>query len=275
MSEPTTTKPAFYIHGHHQSVLRSHTWRTADNSAAYLLPFLKPDMRILDVGCGPGTITVDLAARVPHGHVTGLDAAASVLDSARAHAEAHDTRNIEFIAGDAYALPFPDETFDVVHAHQVLQHVADPVGLLREMRRVTKAGGIVAARDADYAGMTWFPESAGMTEWLDLYEKIARISGGEPDAGRRIHMWARKAGFEAAQTACSAGTWCYYTPEEREWWGGLWADRVLQSTFAKTAEEHGLATEEDLKRISQAWREWAKSEDAWFSVLHGEVLARV
>ena len=60
-----------YLHGHHDSVLRSHRWRTAENSAGYLLPRLAPDARVLDVGCGPGTITADLAALVPGGSVTG------------------------------------------------------------------------------------------------------------------------------------------------------------------------------------------------------------
>ena len=168
MSPPSST-PAqtVYTHGHDPSVLRSHTWRTAANSAAYLLPHLKPAMKILDIGCGPGTITVDLAAAsVPKRHVTGLDAAAPVLAQARAHAAGRGVSNVEFVPGDAAALPFPDETFDAVHAHQVLQHVGDPVRVLREMRRVTRVGGLVAARDSDYAAMAWFPESEGLDEWV-------------------------------------------------------------------------------------------------------------
>ena len=68
-----------YLHGHHDSVLRSHRWRTAENSAGYLLPRLRPDARVLDVGCGPGTITADPAGLVPDGEVTGIDAAEGVL----------------------------------------------------------------------------------------------------------------------------------------------------------------------------------------------------
>lgn len=269
------TRQAVYTHGHDKSVLRSHTWRTAENSAAYLLPSLKPDMKILDIGCGPGTITVDLATHVPLGHVTGLDASDDVLDKARAHAAACNVRNIEFVVADAHALPFPDETFDVTHAHQVLQHVGDPVQMLREMRRVTKAGGFVAARDADYAGMTWYPESEGMTEWRKIYTLVARANGGEPDAGRRLYSWAQRAGLDPAQTTCSAGTWCFYTPEDRAWWAGLWADRTLQSNFATTAIRHGLATEDDLRRISKTWHDWEDNGDAWFAVLNGEILSQV
>jgi ubiquinone/menaquinone biosynthesis C-methylase UbiE len=107
-----------YTHGHHESVLRSHRWRAAEDSAAYLLPHLAPDAKVLDVGCGPGTITADLADRVPQGHVVGIDAAQAVIGQARELAG--DRANVSFATGDVYALGFPDGAFDVVHAHQVL-----------------------------------------------------------------------------------------------------------------------------------------------------------
>ncbi|WP_234426158.1 class I SAM-dependent methyltransferase, partial [Streptomyces kebangsaanensis] len=164
---PKQRDTAVYTHGHHESVLRSHTWRTAANSAAYLLGSLEPRMRILDIGCGPGTITADLAELVPDGHVTGVDRAAGVLERARATAGERGLSNVDFAVADVHALEYPDDTFCVVHAHQVLQHVGDPVRALREMRRVTRPGGYVAVRDADYAAMTWYPRVPGLDDWLD------------------------------------------------------------------------------------------------------------
>src|ERR1700716_4220091 len=76
-----------YLHGHHDSVLRSPRGRTAETSAAYLLPRLRPDARVLDVGCGPGTITADLAGLVPDGAVTGIDAVVGGVAPARGGAE--------------------------------------------------------------------------------------------------------------------------------------------------------------------------------------------
>lgn len=141
-----------YTHGHHESVLRSHRVRTAENSAGYLLPHLKPGMTVLDVGCGPATITVDLAARVAPGWVTAVEQTDDALSLGRAEAQRRNVSNVSFVTSDVHALDFPDDTFDVVHAHQVLQHLADPVQALREMRRVCAPGGVVAARDADYGG---------------------------------------------------------------------------------------------------------------------------
>src|ERR1700683_1610837 len=154
-----------YLHGHHDSVLRSHRWRTAANSAAYLLPRLQPAARLLDIGCGPGTITADLAALVPEGEVVAIDLAPGILEDARAEAERRQLANLSFEVGDVYQLAFADNSFDVIHAHQVLQHLADPVAALTEMRRVCPPGGLVAARDGDYAGMLWYPAEPGFAEW--------------------------------------------------------------------------------------------------------------
>lgn len=264
---------AVYTHGHHESVLRSHTWRTAANSAAYLIGSLTPEATVLDIGCGPGTITADLAALVPGGRVTGIDRAPEILDQARATAAERGLDHTDFAVGDVQELAYPDGSFDVVHAHQVLQHVGDPVRALREMRRVTRPGGLVAVRDADYAAMTWYPASAGLDTWLDLYERVARSGGGEPDAGRRLKSWALAAGF--TRITATTSTWCFATEEERAWWGGLWADRTVDSQYAGLAVEGGHTDRAGLDAAAGAWREWAASPDGWFSVLHGEILCRV
>ncbi|SDT31605.1 methyltransferase domain-containing protein [Jiangella sp. DSM 45060] len=261
---------ATYTHGHHESVLCSHTWRTVANSAAYLRDHLRPGLDVLDVGCGPGTITVELAGLVAPGRVVGVDASDEVIERAAAQEGA---AAVEFRTADAAALPFDDASFDVVHAHQLLQHVADPVAVLRQLARTTRPGGIVAARDSDYAGMFWYPRLPGLSEWLELYRTLALGNGGEPDAGRRLLAWAHEAGL--TDVTATASVWCFSTPEDRAWWGGLWADRVTSSAFADQAVARGLATTADLGRLAAAWREWAGHDDGWFVVPHGEILARV
>ena len=263
---------AVYTHGHHESVLRSHTWRTAANSAAYLLDSVKPHMTILDIGCGPGTITADLAELVPQGHVTGVDHAPEILDQARATAAGRGLANLDFAVADVHALGYPDDSFCVVHAHQVLQHVGDPVQALREMRRVCRPGGYVAVRDSDFPAMAWYPRSPGMDAWLELYLRVTRANGGEPEAGRRLKSWALQAGFTDLTT--TAGTWCFATEDERAWWSSLWADRTVASAYAGLATEGGHATADELRQISEAWREWGRAEDGWFAVLHSELLCR-
>ena len=263
---------ARYTHGHGAAVLSAHARRSAADSAAHLLPHLSAGMDLLDVGCGPATITADLAECVAPGRVVALDAAADALEAARATlSERGLSEQVELSCGDVMALPFEDGSFDVVHAHQVLQHLADPVGALVEMRRLTRSGGIVAVRDAVYSAMTWFPEPAGMEQWRSVYMATARANGGEPDAGSRLLSWARAAGF--TDVTASAATWCYATPADRAWQSETWAQRCLTS-FGPQAVELGLADSADLETMAEAWRQWGGSEDAWFVVVHGEVIAR-
>ena len=268
-----SVETARYTHGHSAAVLSAHSRRGAADSAAYLLAHLRAGMDLLDVGCGPASITADLAERVAPGRVVALDAAAGALEAARATLRERGlSEQVEVTSGDVMALPFEDASFDVVHAHQVLQHLADPVGALAEMRRVTRPGGIVAVRDAVYSAMTWFPEPAGMEQWRSVYMATARANGGEPDAGSRLLSWARAAGF--ADASASASTWCYATPADRAWQSQTWAQRCLTS-FGPRAVELGLADRADLEAMAQAWLQWGDSEDAWFVGVHGEVLARV
>jgi SAM-dependent methyltransferase len=261
-----------YTHGHHESVLKSHTWRTIANSAAYLEPALGAGLSLLDIGCGPGTITVEFAERNAPARVVGLDASAEVIAKAAVLGRERAVDNLEFLVGDAYALPFDDNSFDIVHAHQTLQHLGDPVAALREMRRVVKPGGIVAARDVDYLGTITYPRTPGLEAWANLYQRVHSSNGGEPNAGRRLKAWARAAGFSDVES--TASVWCFSNSVDREWWGSMWEARVLHSAFATDALGKDFATRSDLEAISAAWRAWANDDDAWLAMPHGEIIAR-
>lgn len=262
-----------YLHGHAPSVVASHARRGAADSAAYLLPHLRPGLRILDVGCGPGTITLDLAEAVgPTGSVVGIDDAPAAIEAAAQEAVRRGDHRTRFELGDGSALALPDGDVDVAHAHQVLQHVADPVAVLGEMARVTRPGGLVAARDADYAAMAWHPSPQGLDAWRDVYRRAARAAGGEPDAGRHLRGWAREAGL--SDVAVTASTWCYACAEATAWWGGSWADRIASSAFADSARALGCS-DADLDAMAAAWRAWGREPDAWFVIVHAELLARV
>lgn len=261
-----------YTHGHHESVLRSHRRRTVANCADYLRDDLRPGTTVLDIGCGPGTLSVDLARHVAPAAVLAVDVVDAPLDEARRHADAAGIDTVTFAVADVHDLDLPDASFDLVHAHQVLQHLSDPVAALREMARVARPGGVVAARDADYAGFTWYPREPGLDDWLALSHAVARGNDAEPDAGRRLLAWAHAAGLR--DVVPSASTWCFATPEERTWWSDLWADRVRSSSVAEQAVARGLAAVDDLAEMSDAWRRWGAHPDGWFVVLHGEIRAR-
>ena len=268
-----------YTHGHQDAVLRSHRSRTVANSAAYLVPHLRPGADVLDVGCGPGTLTVDLARHVAPGRVLGVDTSAEVVAQAQAYATevAEEAQAggrpgpaVEFRAGDFRTLGDEPSRYDVVHAHQVLQHLKDPVGALRAMAALARPGGVVAARDADYSAMVWAPDDAGLDRWREVYLAVTRRNGADADAGRHLPAWAREAGLDAAYTT---STWTFATPAERRWWAGLWAERTTGSTLASQAVAYGIATDAELAEVAAAWRAWAEQPDAVFVTVHGELVA--
>jgi len=260
-----------YTHGHQESVVRAHAARTIANSAAYIEQFLTPGSSLLDVGCGPGSITAEFAERLgPDGNVLGIDNSSDVV--ARASASYSDS-NAGFATMDLYGLNVGDDSYDIVHAHQVLQHVSDPVAALKEMQRVAKPGGVIAVRDADYAAMHWAPQSPVLDNWQSVYRQVAQANNAEPDAGRHLLAWARQAGL--GDVEASVDSWLFATPDRRAWWGSTWADRVVGSSLASQALELGLASEQDLVAMSEAWRAWAEEPDGWFVVVHGQLICRV
>jgi SAM-dependent methyltransferase len=180
---------------------------------------------------------------------------------------------LTFEVGDLFDLDYEDGTFDVVHAHQVLQHLGDPVAALVEMKRVCRPGGLVAARDGDYPAMIAYPAYPELDRSLVAYQAATLANGAQCDAGRKILGWAHRAGFTSVVP--SASVWCFATAEDRDWWGDLWADRFTKSSLADQLLARGIATPADLESFAQAWREWSAEPDGWFTVLHGEVIGTV
>ncbi|TRX94071.1 hypothetical protein FHL15_005149 [Xylaria flabelliformis] len=262
---------------YNQAMIASYSRRTAAENSAYVLPLLKADMRILDVGCGPGTITLDLAAHVPEGSVTGVDSSSTAVESATELAKQRGVSNASFLVGDVLKLPFEDDSFDLVHAHQVLGHLpgADgelgPVRGLKEMRRVCKPGGFVCAREVDWSSVVVHPRTEEINECLALMQRLASNAGKTMEGGRG-REFARKAGFDPEGISASAAAVTYTNAPDREWWGENMASRLESSSELKKGVEQGYVVEGVAARIPNAWREWAKGDDAFYCVVDGQVV---
>ena len=258
-----------YTHGYHEVILEFYRRRTAEVCAAFLLPHLQPDATVLDMGSGPGTITVGLARQA--GMVVGVDTSAEMIESAQRLATESGVDNASFKVGSVYELPFGDASFDVVYAHQLMQHLSDPVRALREARRVLRPGGLVAVRDSDYQTMVHAPVERALEHWLRLYLEVAEANGGEPRAGRFLPGWVRAAGFTDPVVTTSTTT--HADADGRELWGSMWAVRVTDSDFADHAVQGGFAMRGDLVAISAAFRRWADHPSGFWAWLNGEVVA--
>jgi ubiquinone/menaquinone biosynthesis C-methylase UbiE len=240
--------------------------RNVAKCCAYLQPHIKPTSRILDVGCGTGSITVDLARHVPQGHVVGIDISSDSLAQATSLAKAQGITNVEFMQSDAHAIrALSDDSFDIVHSHMVLLHLSDPVLALREMRRLVKDGGIVAARDV--AATFTVPEKPILAKQQKIYERIAGERGAHTDGGKHTHLWAHEAGFPWDKIEASSAGWEFSGPAARR----IWVEGAKNS-MRTVAIGGGYATEEEMDEMGAGWEEWGNDEGARFMGLDGQIL---
>lgn len=279
MRMSTTPDTSHYAHGHHPSVLASHAQRGIKDSAPHLAPYLAAGQHILDLGSGPGSITLELADAVgPDGQVTGLDFSPEAVHAATETAGARGTANVEFRVADLYSLaPGRDELrngYDVVHAHQVLQHLPDPVGAIRVAASLVAPGGILSLREVDYSATTWSPASAGLDTWLDVLRSYMRLEGHDADAGGRLGSWLGTVGIPESAVTLTHSTQSYTTAAERKTWGESWVQRALHSSFHDLSMAHGLLDQAGVEGVAQAWQDFADAATGDFTFRHTEAIVR-
>src|SRR6266568_4159110 len=238
-----------YTHGHAPAVVRHHAKRTAEEAAAFLLPELQPGMRLLDVGCGPGSITRGLAEIVAPGQVIGLDMSSETLDAARR-----------------------DAAFDAAYAHQVFQHLREREVALREMLRVLRPGGLIAVRDVDWGTVAYWPRDPWIDRFIEVHERTWHQNGGEPQMGRQLRALFNGAGI--ADVRITASVWCYATRGETTEWGQSYADRLVSSPMGDRPVEYGYASREDIQAMASALRAWGSHPDALWAFIHTAALGR-
>ena len=261
-----------YTHGHAPAVVRHHAKRTAEEAAAFLLPELQPGMRLLDVGCGPGSITRGLAEIVAPGQVVGLDMSSETLDAARRDAAARGLENLRYEIGSVYELPFPDASFDAAYAHQVFQHLREREVALREMLRVLRPGGLIAVRDVDWGTVAYWPRDPWIDRFIEVHERTWYQNGGEPQMGRQLRALFNGAGI--ADVRITASVWCYATRGETTEWGQSYADRLVSSPMGDRPVEYGYASREDIQAMASALRAWGSHPDALWAFIHIAALGR-
>lgn len=263
-----------YMMGYVEDVIEILSQRTAETDAAYLLPHLRPGMRILDVGCGPGSISVGLAAAVAPGEFHGLDMAQTQIDTATSAAQKAGLVNAQFRVGDVMALPFPDGHFDVVHCHAVLMHIPDTGSALREMNRVLKSGGILGAREPVFDSCFLEPDIGNLSKVYGIFSGVLISNGGHPQIGKELKAKLVSAGFADIEPTATVD---HFSPPSGSGTSmGFEALRggLLGTINSEPAIEQGLATTEEFGRWNKAFLTWQDDPGAFGGIVYGEVIGR-
>jgi ubiquinone/menaquinone biosynthesis C-methylase UbiE len=252
----------------------AHARRTAERFAAFFLPHLTPGMRVLDAGCGPGSITIGLADAIGEsGHAVGVDCDSEVIQAAKALAGERSCMNVGFETADVYALPFADSAFDAVFCHALLQHLAEPGEGLRELRRVLRPGGVIGVADADHDGSIMWPEEPLISQSAAILRELrARRGGGDPRIGKRLRALLHEAGFERVVATVSANA--DGDPESTRRTAVFWSQYLRSPELRMQLSEAGLATEAELDAMAEAWLRWGQSEGAFWASFWCQAIGR-
>jgi len=254
-----------YVPGYATAVVRLMQWRTLASCAPFFLPYLERGMSVLDCGCGAGSMTLELAARVAPGEVVGLDLETRVLEQAQASAVAQGIDNVRFEQGDIYALPYADGSFAALFSHALISHLREPARALAEMRRVLKPGGIAAVVENDAYTWTTSPTGSAMERFWDLFTRRQHYNGGLQLLPRHLRGALLEAGFATAEAYAGAEGWG--APEQVRTSAEAAAGQVRSAEFSQTAVEQGWATQQEMADLPHGLLAWGERPDAFTAVL--------
>jgi len=248
------------IKGDEKEVTDLYGERTVATSCQYFVSHIKPTSKILDVGCGPGAITADLAKLAPAGKTIGIDNNEGIIATASATFPPSSNPNLSYAVGDCNKLNYPDNAFDIVHAHALLVHLPDPVPALKEMHRVCKTGGIVVCREANPAIVVSLkPDLSSIRNYWERALMMMGKMGTHAEAGRKLPDWAKEAGFEKVEVSTSK----------------QWNSSQLNRTVGEPAEQavkFGVCTKEECEDWSRGWKKWEETEGHEFVFEAGEII---
>ena len=265
MALPESTTP-LYATGFGKEVTQMLRRYNAEDNAAYLLPLLRPGLRLLDFGCGLDSASVGLAKAVEPGEMHGVDAAASQVEWVRSVAEARGQSNAVFHVADLAALPF-----DVVNCHNVLMYIPDTRAVLAEVNRVLKPGGVIGCREMILDSSFIYPDLGATEKLLEVLANLVALDNGHPQMGKDLKSHVLAAGFENVRAAASSNT--YSAPADVAFIHSLITQWLLSPEIAEMGVDYGVPSPETWGRMRAAADEWKESPEAIAAFAYGEVIA--
>ena len=270
MLNETSSTPD-YTMGYSEVILETQLHATVETSAAHLLPYLRPGLRVLDFGCGPGAISVGLAKAVAPGEMHGVDMDEALIGMSKSMAASHGQDNAIFHVGDVTDLEFEDNFFDVAHCRSVLMHVPDTAAVLSEVKRVLKPGGVIACREMICESAFTHPDFGILRRSWDMFEDLMRADDGHPQMGKDMKGHILEAGF--ANILMNASFSVYSSPEEIASIHRIVSRWLLSREVTEAAIKYGASSEKLVNDLKVAYDKWKECPGAFFAFAYGEAIA--
>lgn len=261
------------MHGYSEWTRKWMAQRTAAGELPFLLPHLRSGLSVVDCGCGPGSITADIAAMVAPGRAVGVDIEQSQVAAARELVATRGLSNVTFEVGSVYELPFDVASFDVAVACYVIEHLSEPVRALSELRRVLRPGGIVAVKDPYYAATRIEPRTELVNRAFELIAEVAVRGGASYGYAPRLRALLLEAGFHRATAGASVEA--FGSELDTPVPASVMIHQLREPGFRATAIAEGLASELEIDEMADACRRWSARPDAFFFLVHCHALGWV
>lgn len=261
--------PENYTPGYSSNAINFMMQRSAQTHAVFFIPHLHRGMKLLDCGCGPGTITLGLAELISPGTVTGIDREISQIQIARENAAKQSISNAEFIQGSIYDLPFSDNSFDAVFSHALFEHLQEPAKALQEINRVLKPGGKVGVRSPDWGEFSIAPLTPELNDAIEFYKFLHQQNGGNPYMGRNLGAKLQESGFRDIQVSSS-----YERYKSLNSIAEYLALRIEASANLDRAVEKGWTDERSIAVMAAAWRQWSQHPEGCFAQAWSEAIGQ-
>ena len=259
-----------YTMGYGDEYLQFLSGAKLEEIIAFVKPHLKPGCRVLDLGCGPGHVSLALASAVAHGEIYGIDIEPTQVELSRQLAASRRVTNAVFEVADAAHLPFDDDFFDVVNCCDILAYIPDTRAVLSEVRRALKPGGIVHCREVIIDSSFMHPTNRAIERGWDAFACIMESDDGHPQMGKELYAHLCEAGFTDIRVSGDFDT--YAATGELEIFYNLVMNWFLDTEMTNAAKSYGAATENDLSRLSEATRVWKEQPGAYAAIATGVVI---
>ena len=244
--------------------------RSAQTHAAFFVPYLKPGMKLLDCGCGPGTVTLGFAEIVAPGSTVGTDIEPSQMALATETAAKRNIVNARFEAANIYDLPFEDSSFDAVFMSALIGNLREPTRGLREAYRVLKPGGVIGVKEFDHGGDITYPLEPAMAKYDELYRRLRAENGHNGESGRMIGALLLESGFR--ELMMTASYEILSNPNVLQGAAQVFIG-LLAEGWSEAFTSRGWATETDIQAMREAWLKFAEFPGALFAAAWCEAVA--